>query len=53
LVLGVLAVILLVLAIRRPRAAVAVPPASATTSGQVETTGVTPPPDEGPADTEA
>jgi hypothetical protein len=53
LVLGVLAVILLVLAIRRPRATVAVPPTSTTTPEQVETTGATTPPDQGPADTEA
>ena len=53
LVLGVLAVILLVLAIRQPRATVAVPPAPVTASGQLGTTGATTPPDQGPADTEA
>ena len=51
LVLGVLAVIMLVLAIRQPRAAVAVPPAPATASGQGVISETTPPPDQGPTDT--
>jgi hypothetical protein len=53
LVLGVLALIMLVLAIRQPRATVAVPSPSVTASGQGGTTGATTPPDQGPADTEA
>jgi hypothetical protein len=52
LVFGVLALIMLVLAIRQPRATVAVPPASATASEQGGTTGPTTPPDQRPADTE-
>jgi len=55
LVLGVLAVIMLVLAIRQPRTTVSVPSpsASATGSGQRGTTAATTPPDRGPADTDA
>lgn len=53
LALGVLAVILLVLAIRRPRATVAVPSPTPTASGQEETTETTTPIDQGPADGEA
>jgi hypothetical protein len=52
LVLGVLAVIMLVLAIRRPRAKVAVPSPTATAPGQGGTTGGTTPTDHDPADTE-
>lgn len=53
LVLGVLAVIMLVLAIRQPRAKVAVPSPTPTAPGQGGTTGGTTPTDHDPADTEA
>jgi hypothetical protein len=53
LVLGVLAVIMLVLAIRQPRATVAVPSPSATAAGQGGGTVEATPPNQGPADTEA
>lgn len=52
LVLGVLAVIMLVFAIRQPRATVAVPSPAATAPGQGGITGA-PPPDQGPGDTGA
>jgi hypothetical protein len=50
-VLGVLAIVMLVLAIRQPRTTVAVPPPTATESGQGTTTTTTPT-DQGPADRE-
>ncbi|HWL48307.1 MAG TPA: hypothetical protein VNT92_00380 [Acidimicrobiia bacterium] len=53
LVLGVLAVIMLVLAIRQPRATVTVRPASTTESAQEGTTEATPPPNQGSADPES
>jgi hypothetical protein len=51
-VLGVLAIVMLVLAIRQPRTTVAAPPPPATESGQQGSTTTTTPKDQGPADTE-
>jgi hypothetical protein len=51
-VLGVLAIVMLVLAIRQPRTTVAVPPPTTTETGQQGTTTTTTPMDQGPADTE-
>jgi hypothetical protein len=52
LLLGVLAIVMLVLAIRQPRATMAVPPPTATETGQQGTTTATTPMDQGPGDTE-
>jgi hypothetical protein len=51
-VLGVLAIVMLVLAIRRPRETVAVPSPTATAPGQGGTTETTTPTDQGQGDTE-
>jgi hypothetical protein len=51
-VLGVLAIVMLVLAIRQPRAPVAVPSPTTTEPGQEGTTETTTPMDQDPADTE-